>query len=173
MIRTFDSGAARDTVQGKLDYVKALSPIVLQRYVQYLDTHRLQSDGGIRDFDNWKKGMPIDTYLSGLGRHFVTTWLLAQGFPAKDNHGPVTLEDSLAAIIFNASGWLHELLKIKFSAPNSPETTPGYGGDATQEVPTKKGDCRACSYCTLSANSRACSGCFGTFSHKNWRAADV
>ncbi|KKK60510.1 hypothetical protein LCGC14_3023660, partial [marine sediment metagenome] len=32
-IRTFESGATRDTTQGKLDYIKALSPIVLRRYV--------------------------------------------------------------------------------------------------------------------------------------------
>ncbi|KKM02617.1 hypothetical protein LCGC14_1782680, partial [marine sediment metagenome] len=32
-IRTFSSGATRDTTQGKLDYIKALSPIVLRRYV--------------------------------------------------------------------------------------------------------------------------------------------
>lgn len=111
VIRTFDTGATRDTAKGKLSYVKALSPIVLQRYVQYLDAHRKQPDGSLRDFDNWKKGIPEETYLDGLGRHFVAAWLLAQGFPAEDNHGPVTLEDTLCAIIFGASGWLHELLK--------------------------------------------------------------
>ena len=110
-IRQFDSGATRDTVKGKLSYVKALSPIVLQRYVQYLDTHRKQSDGSMREFDNWKNGIPEDTYLDGLGRHFVAAWLLAQGYPASDNHGPVTLKESLCAIIFGASGWLHEILK--------------------------------------------------------------
>ena len=114
-IRQFETGATRDTVQGKLSYVKALSPIVLQRYVQYLDAHRLQPDGSMRDFDNWKKGLPEDVYFDGLGRHFVAVWLLAQGFPATDNHGPVTLEDSLAAVIFNASGWLHELVQKRIN----------------------------------------------------------
>ena len=112
-IRQFDSGATRDTVEGKLSYVKALSPIVLQRYVQYLDIHRKQSDGSMRDFDNWKKGLPKEAYLDGLGRHFIAVWLLEHGFPASDNHGPVTLEDSLCGIIFNAMGRLHELLKEK------------------------------------------------------------
>lgn len=111
LIRTFGTGATRDVAEGKLSYVKALSPIVLQRYVQYLDSHRKQPDGSMRDFDNWKKGIPEEIYLDGLGRHFMATWLLAQGFSAEDNHGPVTLEDSLAAIIFGASGWLYELLK--------------------------------------------------------------
>jgi hypothetical protein len=118
-IRQFDSGATRDTAEGKLSYVKALSPIVLQRYVQYLDVHRKQSDGSMREFDNWKQGIPEETYLDGLGRHFVAAWLLAQDYPASDNHGPVTLEDSLCAIIFGASGWLHEILKKdkKFVVP--------------------------------------------------------
>lgn len=112
-IRTFATGATRDTVQNKLDYVKALSPIVLRRYVQYLDKHRLQSDGSYRDFDNWKMGMPQETYLSSLGRHFLAVWLLAHGHTTEDNHGPAEIEDTLAAIIFNASGYLHELLVQK------------------------------------------------------------
>lgn len=112
-IRQFDSGATRDTIKGKLNYVKALSPIVLQRYVQYLDVHRKQSDGSMREFDNWKQGIPKEAYLGGLGRHFVAVWLLEHGFPASDNHGSVTLEDSLCGIIFNSMGRLHELLKEK------------------------------------------------------------
>jgi len=110
-IRKFDTGATRDTADGKLSYVKALSPIVLQRYVQYLDSHRKQPDGSVRDFDNWKKGIPEEIYLDGLGRHQMAAWLLAQGYPAEDNHGPVNLKDTLCAIIFGASGWLHELLE--------------------------------------------------------------
>jgi len=115
-IRKFATGATRDTLEGKLSYVKALSPIVLQRYVQYLDAHRLQPDGSMRDFDNWKKGIDIDAYFDGLGRHFVAVWLLQQGFDTKDNHGPVTLEDSLCAVIFNSMGWLFEILKEKENA---------------------------------------------------------
>lgn len=115
-IRTFDTGATRDTVTGKLSYVKALSPIVLQRYVQYLDAHRKQPDGSMREFDNWKKGIPEEAYLDGLGRHHIAAWLLAQGYSAEDNHGPVNLEDTLCAIIFGASGWLHELLEKKLRA---------------------------------------------------------
>lgn len=110
-IRTFDSGATRDTDQGKLDYLKALSPIVLRRYVQYLDKHRKQSDGSYRDFDNWKKGIPPEAYISGGGRHFMDTWLLTDGYATEDNHGPVELQDSLCAQLFNLMGRLHEILK--------------------------------------------------------------
>ena len=112
-IRTFNTGATRDVVEGKLSYVKALSPLVLRRYVQYIGKHRKQSDGSLRDWNNWKQGIPADTYLDSLGRHFVDTWLLTEGYSAEDNHGPVDLESVLCAIIFNASGYLHEILKEK------------------------------------------------------------
>lgn len=112
-IRTFSTGATRDTAEGKLSYVKGLSPIVLRRYLQYLAKHRKQPDGSMREFDNWKYGIPKHTYLDSLGRHFVDLWLLMQGFDATDNHGPCDLEELLCAIIFNSSGLLHEVLKEK------------------------------------------------------------
>ncbi len=112
-MQKFESGATRTGDTEKLNYVKALSPIVLERYVQYLNAHRKQADGIMRDFDNWKKGIPTDRYLEGLGRHFIAVWLLGDGFPAEDDKGPVTLEDTLCAIIFGASGWLHEIIKDK------------------------------------------------------------
>ena len=116
VMRKFDSGATRDTTNNKLDYVKALSPIVLRRYVQYLDKHRLQPDGSYRDFDNWKNGIPQEVYHSSGGRHFLDTWLLTEGYATKDNHGPVDLEDALCAQLFNIQGRLHEILKAKLSS---------------------------------------------------------
>ena len=114
-IRTFDTGATRDNIEGKLDYMKALSPIVLRRYVQYLDKHRLQPDGSMRDFDNWKKGIPLNTYHSSKGRHFFAAWLLEEGYKVSDNHGPVDEEDALCGELFNTMGRLHELLKSKIN----------------------------------------------------------
>jgi len=112
-IRKFRTGATRDTTEGKLSYVKALSPIALRRYVQYLDQHRKQPDGSVRDFDNWKQGIPQDVYLESLDRHKRAVWLICHGYKAYDNHGEVTLEDSLCGVLFNAMGMLHELLKDK------------------------------------------------------------
>jgi len=112
-MRKFSSGATRDIVEGKLSYVKGLSPIVLKRYLQYLDKHRLQADGQKRAFDNWKLGIDQDTYLDSLGRHFWDVWLLCHGYPSEDNHGPVELEDVLCAVMFNSMGMLHELIKEK------------------------------------------------------------
>jgi len=112
-MRKFDSGATRDTDIDKPNYVKALSPIVIDCYVEYIGKHRKQADGSLRNWDNWKQGMPIDVYVEGEDRHHRAVWKLHQGFPAYDNHGPVTMKDSLCGVIFNAMGHLHELLKAE------------------------------------------------------------
>jgi len=126
IIRIFDTGATRDMVQGKLDYVKALSPIVLRRYVQYLDKHRLQPDGNMRDFNNWKKGMSQDVYHSSNARHFMAAWLLTEGYATEDNYGPVELEDSLCGELFNIMGRLHEILKAKLTVDRTKPVSGGY-----------------------------------------------
>lgn len=117
-IRTFDSGATRDTDEGKLNYIKALSPTVLQKYVSYLDKHRIQPDGVKRDWNNWKQGIDRQTYIESLSRHVMAVWLLHDGYPAFDNRGSVTLEDSLCGVIFNAMGYLYEILKEKNEKEN-------------------------------------------------------
>lgn len=113
-IRQYDSGATRDTGIGKLNYEGFFSPIVLERYAQYLHKHRTQSDGSLRDADNWQKGIPIKTYMEGKVRHGIFTWLLHRGFPAIDDKGnEVDLEESLCAELFNTMGYLLEILKGK------------------------------------------------------------
>lgn len=110
VMRTFDTGATRDSVAGKLSYMKALSPEVIEAYIMYLDKHRKQSDGSMREFDNWKFGIDKWTYLDSLLRHDKAVWKLMLGYAVSDNHGPVTLLDSLMAVIFNATGLAYELL---------------------------------------------------------------
>ena len=109
-IRTFDTGATRDTEVGKLNYIKALSPLVLQKYIEYLGKHRIQTDGSLRDWNNWKLGISKQTYIESLARHLVALWLMHEGEVAYDNHGEVTIIDTLNAIIFNAMGYAYEIL---------------------------------------------------------------
>lgn len=109
-IRTFDSGATRDTDKGKLDYEAALSPIVLERYLQYLQKHTVQSDGNIRPFDNWQRGIPRVEYIKSKWRHFMVWWLIHRGCVKDEND---LLEDSICADLFNTMGYLYELLKEK------------------------------------------------------------
>jgi hypothetical protein len=118
LIRTFDTGATRDTAEGKLDYIKALSPEVLECYVAYIGKHRKQPDGNMRDWDNWKKGISKEVYLSSLFRHTHAAWMLLLGHKVNDNHGEVNLKDALCGIIFNAQGILYEELKNAKSKTN-------------------------------------------------------
>jgi hypothetical protein len=109
-IRTFNTGATRNALEGKLSYMRALSPAVLRRYVEYLASHRKQADGNLREFDNWKKGIPQDAYCDSLMRHAIDAWARLLGLPSSDGTG---IEDLLCAVIFNANGWLFEVLTAK------------------------------------------------------------
>lgn len=116
-VRTFGTGATRDTEEGKIDYEGFLSPLALERFGQYMDEHRYQKDGSVRDSDNWQKGMPLDVYLKSMLRHVFELWRIHRG------HEPVPtdldgvmvrdkrLEDALCAIQFNAQGYLHATLQ--------------------------------------------------------------
>lgn len=106
IVRKFGSGATRDTDENKLDYEGFYSPLVMQRYAQYMNKHRKQSDGSLRDSDNWQKGMPLEVYMKSGFRHFMDWWIEHRGMEGRDN-----VEESICALLFNAQGYLHELLK--------------------------------------------------------------
>lgn len=108
-MRQFDGGATRHSDAGKLNYEAALSPHVLTRYVQYLDEHRTQADGKLRPFDNWQQGIPLDVYMESELRHVWDQWELHRSGGATSKE----MEDDLCAVLFNAMGYLFELLKEK------------------------------------------------------------
>ena len=142
-VRTFDTGANRDTDEGKLDYEGFLSPLVLERYAQYLHGHRTLPDGTTRDSDNWQKGMPLVEYMKSAWRHFMVWWKMhrSQGEICTQDR-----EDAICGLIFNASGYLHEVLKKKLVVrdtgrpvvipPRSDEEVVGY--DISAERPIYK-----------------------------------
>lgn len=114
-IRQFASGATRDTAVGKLSYDRFNSPRVERRYCQYMEEHRQQSDGSLREPDNWKKGIDVLAYRGSLGRH---TREVEDMTNLDDGHVPFyipedrkALEDALCAIIFNAKGMLFEITR--------------------------------------------------------------
>jgi hypothetical protein len=112
-LRTFETGATRDADLGKFDYEGFLSPRVIERYGAYMHKHRKQTDGKLRDSDNWQKGIPLGAYMKSLWRHFFDLWKLYRGLKATDNNGPVSVEDAACGILFNTMGYLHEYLKAK------------------------------------------------------------
>lgn len=107
-IRKFDTGAVRDTDVNKYDYEGFYSPLVVERFAEYVHKHRIQSDGSLRSSDNWQKGIPKDVYIKSAWRHFLDWWKQHRGYKGQDE-----LEDSICALIFNAQGYLFELLKTK------------------------------------------------------------
>lgn len=179
-MRTFDTGATRDDNANKLDYVRGLSVQVQQRYLEYLSSHRLQRDGSLRDWDNWKKGIDTRAYRESLLRHSEDAVRASMGLPVPED---ASLEDLLCAIRFNADGWLFELLVAKSGNRESacvPITDPSRLLPAAAEslklegyingmpVYTQNMDDgvfvadrpRTCGECECGAETRANMGCF-------------
>lgn len=110
--RYFESGAYRDVDENKNDFEGFLCPLVMGEFGKYMTKNRKQSDGNIRDSDNWQKGIPKSQYIKSLFRHFHQLWLLHRGYKSKDEKGNlVTIKDACCGIMFNIQGYLHELLK--------------------------------------------------------------
>ncbi len=109
-IRAFQSGATRDQDTTKYDYEGFLSPLALTRFAAYMHTHRAQSDGALRASDNWQKGIPRDSYMKSLWRHLMTVWGHHREVPTSYCE---SMEEALCGVIFNAQGYLHEILKAK------------------------------------------------------------
>ena len=109
-IRKFDTGATRDQDTTKFDYEGFLSPLALTRFAAYMHEHRVQSDGTLRGSDNWQKGIPLESYMKSMWRHLITVWRHHREVPAADCESQ---EDALCGVIFNAQGYLHEIMKAK------------------------------------------------------------
>lgn len=115
-IRTFKTGANRDTEEGKLDYEGFLSPIVLQKFAEYMNKHRVQSDGKLRDSDNWQKGFGdkhFEVCMKSLTRHFMDLWLEMRGFDSREG-----MKDALMGILFNTMSFAHILFKDEVEIKN-------------------------------------------------------
>jgi hypothetical protein len=108
--RQFETGATRDVDTGKLDYEGFLSPLVLERYAQYMHKNRHMKDGSLRNSDNWQLGIPLDAFIKSKMRHDMDVWFQHRDLSdmARDD-----LETALCAVLFNTMGYLHELLKKK------------------------------------------------------------
>ncbi|HEV2378736.1 MAG TPA: hypothetical protein VG206_02955 [Terriglobia bacterium] len=116
-IRKFETGATRSPAAAKPEYHGYFSALVMERFGEYMLKHQTASDGSYRAPDNWKLGIPFDSYLASCFRHFHDFWGCAIGEPPANSQG---IEEALCAVLFNAQGYLHEILKQKRSAnPNT------------------------------------------------------
>lgn len=105
-VRTFATGATRDTEEGKNDYEGFLSPLVIEAFGDYMTRHRVQSDGNLRDSDNWQKGIPKDAYIKSAWRHLVDLWKEHRGLPSRDG-----IDEALGGLLFNVMGYWFQVLQ--------------------------------------------------------------
>ena len=108
-IRVFDSGATRSAQADKPEYAGYLSPQVIQAFGRYMFKHQLQADGTLRESRNWQKGIPLESYMQSMFRHFVEVWTLHEQRTEADNHD--AMMEALMALMFNVQGYAHEYMK--------------------------------------------------------------
>lgn len=111
VVEHFATGANRSASENKPDYEGFLSPLVIEAYGAYMHHNRRLPDGTMRNSDNWQKGIPLVNYMKSGWRHMLDWW--------KEHRGLTTSEGivfALCGVIFNASGYLHEYLKVRSTA---------------------------------------------------------
>ena len=106
-MREFETGATRNNDNDKYDYDGFLSPLVMEAYGKYMHKHRIQSNGSLRESDNWQRGMELSVYMKSGFRHFFDWWKEHRGLKSREG-----LEDALMGVLFNAMGYAHEYLKM-------------------------------------------------------------
>jgi len=94
----FKTGAIRDSLEGKEDYIETISWTAFKRYAQYMTGKKAKYGAG-----NFKKGIDIESYEGSLVRH------LQKYLANKYEGGNVEKdEDHLSAMLFNVFGIIHE-----------------------------------------------------------------
>lgn len=109
-MRTFNTGATRNSDTERIDPEGFLSWRPLEAYFNYMHKNRFQKDGNIRDSDNWQLGIPQRAYGKSLWRHFFDFWKThrtvgnhkVEPSPYRNDR---LIEDGVA-IMFNIMGYL-------------------------------------------------------------------
>lgn len=118
-LRTFDTGANRNSSDGKYDYAGFNNPLVDLSYAKYMHQHRKLEDGTLRDSDNWQKGIPPPELLKSFLRHVEDVRLIMMGVEVIENGKKVTLEHALNGCKFNNNALiLNEVKDLKVVSRN-------------------------------------------------------
>lgn len=117
-MREFKNGATRNSDIGKNDYDGFFSPLVVEAFGNYMNSHRTQADGKLRDSDNWQKGFGDEHFkvcMKSLWRHFLDFWAIHRGYKRidkMDGH-EVTIIEAGNAMLFNIMAYMHIYLVKK------------------------------------------------------------
>ena len=106
--REFDTGASRNSNEGKHDIEAFNNPLVDDSFNTYMHKHRLLEDGTLREGDNWQKGIPFEELNKSLQRHNLDVRLQARGYKTDED-----FLESLNAMKFNVNGMILQLLEAK------------------------------------------------------------
>lgn len=101
-IRTFPTGATRNSEDGKFDYEGFFDPEVVVEFARYMHSHRKLEDGALRASDNWQKGIPTDAYRRSLMRHVIDVWMYYRGHSMPS--GETNPLRALSGVLFNTMG---------------------------------------------------------------------
>jgi hypothetical protein len=121
MKREFSTGSNRNSDEGKLDYEGFLSPIVVQKFGEYMHKHRKLEDGTLRDSDNWQKLFGDDHYsvcMKSMWRHFHDLWMEHRGYRSREG-----IEDAMMGIMFNVNAYAFKYYKEKYEQSNKKQRT--------------------------------------------------
>ena len=112
-MRKFKTGATRNEDFIKIDPEGFFNPLLIESFSEYMNKHRLQSDGKIRESDNWQRLFGDDHYkvcMKSTWRHFLHFWKIHRGYKVIEDGKEVTLEDACNGIIFNVWAYLFKYL---------------------------------------------------------------
>lgn len=104
-ITQFNTGAIRDTQDGKLDFVETMAWMAIAEYSKYMTAKKAKYGSG-----NFHKGIPVESYQASLMRHIVKYLCIAE-CRQRGVIPPAWMEaheDHLCAVIFNTLGIIYE-----------------------------------------------------------------
>lgn len=123
-LRVAETGAIRDTDKGKIRYVGAISPVVLQGYGGYIEGHSWLKDGTRRDNKNWQKLFGtfeehMQVCMESKTRHAIDVALIHDGYlklsrPYLENGTTDEIEAELEALygeMFNVQAMIFALIQ--------------------------------------------------------------
>ena len=118
VLRKFKSGANRDTAEGKIDPEGFFDPLVITAFSEFMHEHRKQTDGNLRDSDNWQNGFTRASIMKSMWRHLLDVWRMHRGHPPfSSDHAEIwktnpkkALVHALCGVYFNAAAYMREIL---------------------------------------------------------------